>query len=271
MDKSLLKKRLTKLLEQGNEFSYRSLPKGEYGYPNRLPPEWIAWEQRVNNIVSSSFAPDSAPATLIRKASKSTIHILGNGQDKFEEAQSILLRGIEEALQIIKNDFFGELINVPKNLPKSIDTKKIFIVHGHDHVAKTELEIFLRELNLKPVVLHREADEGQTIIEKFEKHSNVGYAFIILSKDDKAQINQSKNGRSEDFEFRARQNVILELGFFVGKLGRNRVCCLMQNGISVPSDISGLVYKPFHEHIEEVKYALIKELNKAGYPVEVKL
>ena len=270
MDKSLLKNRLTKLLEQGKEFSYRSLPKGEYGYPNRLPPEWVAWEQRVNNIISSSFAPDSAPTTLIKKGSSSTIHILGNEQDKFDDVQSNLLRGIEEALQIIENDFFDELINVPKELPKRTDTKKIFIVHGHDHAAKTELEIFLRELNLEPVVLHREADEGQTIIEKFEKYSNVGYAFVILTKDDKAQINQSKSEQSEDFEFRARQNVILELGFFVGKLGRNRVCCLRQNGVSAPSDISGLVYKPFHEHIEEVKYALIKELNKAGYPVKVK-
>lgn len=271
MDKSLLKKRLQKLLEEGKKYSYRDLPKGEYGYPNRLPPDWVAWEQRVKNIITSSFAPDSAPATLIRKGSGSTVHILGNGEDKFQDVQSNLVKGIEEALQILDNDFYGELINVPKELPINTDTRKIFIVHGHDHVAKTELEIFLRELDLDPVVLHREADEGQTIIEKFEKHSNVGYTFIILTKDDKAIINQSKSGDSNDFEFRARQNVILELGFFVGKLGRNRVCCLLQKGVTTPSDISGLVYKPFHEHIEEVKYTLIKELNKAGYPVEVKL
>src|SRR5690606_5297464 len=91
-------------------------------------------------------------------------------------------------------------------------TKKVFVVHGHDEVAKTNLEVFLHEIGLEPVVLHRQADEGLTIIEKFEKHSDVGYAFILLTPDEIAYIkaDQDKKDDERKKEFRARPNVIFE-------------------------------------------------------------
>ena len=67
-------------------------------------------------------------------------------------------------------------------------SKKVFVVHGHDDVAKTNLEVFLHEVGLEPVVLHRQADQGLTVIEKFEKHSEVGYAFILLTPDEAAYL-----------------------------------------------------------------------------------
>lgn len=100
---------------------------------------------------------------------------------------------------------------------KFLQSNKVFIVHGHNHEAKAELEIFLRENGLEPVVLHREADEGLTIIEKFEKHSNVGYALVLLTPDDIVQPSNKGEVKSENVEYRARQNVIFELGFFVAK------------------------------------------------------
>jgi predicted nucleotide-binding protein len=144
---------------------------------------------------------------------------------------------------------------------------KVFIVHGHDHESKAELEIFLREIGLEPVVLHREADEGLTIIEKFEKHSSVGYALILLTPDDVVQSSATGDDTKEVLEYRARQNVIFEFGFFIGKLGRSRVCCIYRRSVTPPSDISGLVYKQYKEHINEIKYELVKELRKAGYEV----
>lgn len=146
-------------------------------------------------------------------------------------------------------------------------SNKIFIVHGHDHAAKAELEIFLREIGLEPIVLHREADEGLTIIEKFEKHSNVGYALVLLTPDDTVQPSVRGEAAKEPVEYRARQNVIFEFGFFVAKLGRSRVCCIYRRNVTPPSDISGLIYKQFREHIDEIKYELLKELRKAGYEV----
>ncbi len=148
-------------------------------------------------------------------------------------------------------------------------TKKVFIVHGHDEVAKTSLEVFLHEIGLEPVVLHRQADEGLTVIEKFEKHSDVGYAFILLTPDEIAYI-KSEQGKEDDQrnkEFRARPNVIFEFGYFVGKLGRSRVCCLYTGDVSLPSDVGGMIYKKFTSNIEEVAYSIIKDLKASGYAI----
>lgn len=148
-------------------------------------------------------------------------------------------------------------------------TKKVFIVHGHDEVAKTSLEVFLHEIGLEPVVLHRQADEGLTVIEKFEKHSDVGYAFILLTPDEIAYI-KSEQGKQDDErkkEFRARPNVIFEFGYFVGKLGRSRVCCLYTGEVSLPSDVDGMIYKKFTSNIEEVAYSIIKDLKASGYAI----
>ncbi|ENY73605.1 nucleic acid-binding protein [Aeromonas diversa CDC 2478-85] len=148
-------------------------------------------------------------------------------------------------------------------------SKKVFVVHGRDDIAKTNLEVFLHEIGLDPVVLHRQADEGLTIIEKFEKHSDVGYAFILLTPDEVAYLKseESKDEKDRVKEFRARPNVIFEFGYFVGKLGRSRVCCLYTGDVSLPSDVSGMIYKKFTNSIEEVAYSVIKDLKASGYAI----
>lgn len=151
----------------------------------------------------------------------------------------------------------------------SARSKKVFVVHGHDEVAKTNLEVFLHEIGLEPVVLHRQADEGLTIIEKFEKHSEVGYAFILLTPDEIAYLksDESKADDQRKKEARARPNVIFEFGYFVGKLGRARVCCLYTGDVSLPSDVSGMIYKKFGGSIDEVAYSIIKDLKASGYAI----
>jgi predicted nucleotide-binding protein len=140
----------------------------------------------------------------------------------------------------------------PASVPRS---KKVFIVHGHDDVAKTQLELFLHEIGLQPIVLHRQADEGLTIIEKFEKHSDVGYAFVLLTSDEIAYLaaDDGKPDRERQKEARARPNVIFEFGYFVGKLGRSRVCCLHTGTVSLPSDVSGVIYKRYERRIDDSK------------------
>lgn len=148
-------------------------------------------------------------------------------------------------------------------------TKKVFVVHGRDEIAKTNLEVFLHEIGLDPIVLHRQADEGMTVIEKFEKHSDVGYAFIILTPDEVAYLaaEESKTDSERTKEFRSRANVIFEFGYFVGKLGRSRVCCLYTGDVTLPSDVSGMIYKRYEKSIEEVAYSVIKDLKASGYAV----
>lgn len=124
-------------------------------------------------------------------------------------------------------------------------TRDVFIVHGHDEAAKEQVARFLGNLNLRPVILHEQANHGSsTIIEKLERHSNVTFAIVLLTPDDLGSVKNSPNALSP----RARQNVILELGYFLGKLGRKGVCPLYKEGVELPSDFSGVIYTPLDSH-----------------------
>ncbi|PFC69937.1 hypothetical protein CN290_28595 [Bacillus cereus] len=148
-----------------------------------------------------------------------------------------------------------------------VDNTKVFIVHGHDDNLKQQLEIFLNGIGIKPVVLHREANEGLTVLEKFEKHSDVQYAFVLLTPDDIGCSVKEREKPVEEYSLRARQNVIFELGFFIGKLGRAKVCTLYKEGVELPNDISGLVYQKVNDNIEDVGFHIMKELRAAGLKV----
>ena len=112
---------------------------------------------------------------------------------------------------------------------------------------------------------------GRTLIEKFEAHSDVGYVFVLLTPDEIAYRNDQEAlpDESRAKEARARPNVIFEFGYFVGKLGRNRVCCLYKKGVVIPTDLSGLLYKEVVDSIESQAFAIIKELKAAGYKIEI--
>jgi len=149
--------------------------------------------------------------------------------------------------------------------PAAGPNRRVFIVHGHDTVARDALELLLRRMGLDPIVLQHLPASGDTIIEKLERylgeHGNVGFACVILTPDDEGH----KAGLPEEKKYRARQNVILELGMVLSRLGRRRVAILHKQSVEQPSDISGLLYIPFRERVEEVKARLFRELQEAGY------
>src|SRR5690606_12268485 len=138
------------------------------------------------------------------------------------------------------NDKFNELRKRNEALSPLDLSNKVFIVHGHDDNSKTELEILLRDMGLDPVILHRQIDGGMTIIEKFEANADVGYAFVILTPDEVAYLASEEGTVDADCkkERRARPNVIWEFGYFVGRLGRKRTCCLYNGDVVLPSDLS---------------------------------
>lgn len=132
----------------------------------------------------------------------------------------------------------GQMVNnVAKEEKVIIQSNKVFIVHGHDDSSKNELASFLYKVGLTPIVLHEQPNQGKTVVEKFEQYaSDVGYAFVLLTPDD-------VGGKSkEELKSRARQNVVLELGYFMGKLGRERVCGLYKGSVEIPSDVLGVLY-----------------------------
>lgn len=149
-------------------------------------------------------------------------------------------------------------------VPATPLTRDIFLVHGHDDGAKSEVARFLEKLDLKPIILHEKPSKGQTIIEKFETHSDVGFAVVLLTPDDEGH----PKGQPTAMKDRARQNVVLELGYFLGKLGRKRVAALLKGTVELPGDYDGVVYTPMDAqgawHLK-----LAKEIKEAGIHVDL--
>lgn len=145
--------------------------------------------------------------------------------------------------------------------PKS-DKQKVFIVHGHNQELKINVARVIERLKLTPIILHEQSNTGLTVIEKFEKHSDVSFAVVLLTFDDYGQLKSSSENSK-----RARQNVVLELGYFLGKLGRQNVMPLYEEGVELPSDISGVLYTIIDES-ENWKFRLVKELKDAGFKVD---
>ena len=154
---------------------------------------------------------------------------------------------------------FGEGMTSTKS-----DSRKVFVVHGHDGEAKQAVARFLEKLDLLPIILHEQENRGRTIIEKFEANSDVAFAVVLLTPDDVGQSALTKAVPKP----RARQNVILELGFFFGKLGRANVCALYKGDVELPSDVDGVIYVPYDDH-DGWKTKLAKELKAAGISVDL--
>jgi predicted nucleotide-binding protein len=150
-----------------------------------------------------------------------------------------------------------------ESVPKSSElSKKVFVVHGHDGEPREAVARFLQEVGLDPIILHEQPNQGRAVIEKFEAHGDVGFAVILMTPDD---VGKGKD--DDELKPRARQNVVLELGYFMGRLGRNRVCVLKRGDIEVPSDFAGVVYVPF-DLSAGWKQALARELQEAGYAID---
>ena len=138
----------------------------------------------------------------------------------------------------------------------------MFIVHGHDGEAKESVARFLDKIGIVPIILHEQPNKGRTIIEKVEAFSEVGFAVILLTPDD-----EGKKKGADELEPRARQNVLFELGYFIGCLGRDRVCALLRDEVKVPSDFDGVVWTKMDSG-NGWKQALGKELEAAGYVID---
>ncbi len=148
---------------------------------------------------------------------------------------------------------------------KPAPSQNVFVVHGHDALAKVDLARTLEKLKLVPIVLHEQANEGKTVIEKFERDaSRVSFAVVLLTPDDSGH----PAGKPGDAKPRARQNVILELGYFSGALGRANVCVVYKGDVDIPSDYLGVVYVSMDD-AGAWKFTLAKELKQAGLPVDL--
>ncbi len=145
-----------------------------------------------------------------------------------------------------------------------IATNKIFVVHGRDIGTKDTVTRFLESLELNLIVLQEQPDRGMTVIEKFEEYGGQsGFAVVLCTPDDVGGL----DGQGDATMSRARQNVIFELGFFVGKIGRSRVMLMVKDDIEIPSDFAGVLYTDVDD-AGAWKLKMIKELKTAGFSID---
>jgi predicted nucleotide-binding protein len=151
-------------------------------------------------------------------------------------------------------------------------TKKVFVVHGREHGLKEAVVSLLQRLGLEPVVLHLKPDMGSTVIEKIEREGqDAAFAVVLLTPDDEGRL-RSTGKPEEPLRPRARQNVVLEYGYFLGLLGRDSVVALASQAgdFEPPTDVSGVLYVPVASVEDEAwRFRLASEMKSAGLEVDL--
>ncbi len=187
-----------------------------------------------------------------------------NEADEFSILEETVDRQITKLKSLVERlELYPDAVPAVSASGKAVgseDRSKIFVVHGHDEGAREAVARFIQTLGLQPIILNEIANEGGTVIEKVEAHGAVGFAVVLLTPDDEGCV---KGGTPSP---RARQNVILELGYFIGRLGRKQVCALKRGELEIPSDFGGVVYETF-DTSGGWKQKLGRELEASGYEI----
>jgi predicted nucleotide-binding protein len=228
--------------------------------------EYKTWEKATQDVLTRIFGVDSVNVNSVMDIGKHDIFPPSATERYWEEHRYSSLDR-----QLVAIDGIIELLNTEHEVKSGLDKKPslrddtVFLVHGHNEGVKDSVARYLERLKLKVIILHEQPNEGRTIIEKFVDFSDVGFAIILLTGDDRG----SKLDLPYDKQLpRARQNVILELGYFLGKLGRRRVCALYQPGVEIPSDYQGVLFLILDD-AGAWKLQLARELKAAGLPVDL--
>lgn len=158
------------------------------------------------------------------------------------------------------------LTKTSSNVKKSKNSQptRVFIVHGHDESAQNKAARFVEKLGFEAIILHEKASSGRTIIEKIEHYSDVGFAVVLYTPDDVGNV----KSESENLNVRARQNVVFEHGYLIGRLGRENVSALVDGKLELPNDISGVVYISLDEGAAW-QLQLAKEMKQSGYDIDM--
>lgn len=249
-------------------------------YDDDAEKEFIAkysrWNDRNKAIYRTSF---EAPESIYYHEYESHIWNHFWGDDNIKDYKDQIKR-LKNHMQgdIERSDLFKCNVEKPAELSKVIILEQpalsndIFIVHGHNEEMKQAVARVVTKLGLNPIILHEQANEGKTIIEKFETNAEaINFAIILLSGDDLAASVRDLNGVKDEevrqhLELRARQNVVFEMGYFAGKLGRANVFFLLQDNVTKPGDLDGIVYTAY-DTARVWRFELVKELKNAGYKV----
>lgn len=199
-----------------------------------------------------------------------------NVMESDDESQAKFAAGIPQTITMLKGliaRLEEKREDAPPDRPVPIQqfapmsgTRRVFVVHGRDEAAKEAVARFLQKLHLDPIILHEQPNQGRTVIEKFEGHADVDFAVVILTPDDVGH----PSSEPDKPQPRARQNVIFELGYFVGRIGRGRVCALHKGGVEILSDYEGVVYVSMDDP-QGWSLLLAREIKAAGIDIDLNL
>lgn len=262
------KNRLTQRIEIGEELHSRQIQSQE-DY-NKLKHDTDIWTDYNFEMLKQVFNyPDNDYMDSYNHAGYTFMGQMGEVQNNPTQTKKNLigyklseLKSLLAKADLIKSEKANA--SSPTTTAKQLSKTEVFIVHGHDDLAKTKTARFIEKLGLKPIILHEQTSSGKTIIEKIEEYSNVGFGIVLYTPCDKG----CKNGDESKLLNRARQNVVFEHGYLIGKIGRQNVCALVRDEVEVPNDISGVVYVKMDAD-ESWHLKVARELRSSGYDIDL--
>jgi predicted nucleotide-binding protein len=226
---------------------------------------FASWQRQFIKFLDANLPGKSSLLNSKLSLNTGIIKIGGGSFDRFMREHRVPATAFIDSLILdIENDEFAieHSNNNTERRGEQTMPNRVFIVHGHDELTKTEVARFIEKLGYEAIILHEQASMGKTIIEKIETYTDVGFAIVLYTADDKGNSND-KADRGQ-LNNRARQNVVFEHGYLVAKLSRTKVVTLVSGDLELPSDISGIVYI----NNTNWKIDIAKEMKSVGYAVD---
>ncbi len=240
--------KLNEIIEEANGLFYKN--------PTNYEPAFVAWYAKTERFLLKHYGKESIELSSFKKIRFDTVSLAGRAYEI-----QVCKDGLLAAASIL-NGYLREIEdeNAPLPSASNLSFESVFIVHGHDGELKEAVARIVEKQGIHAVILSEQVNCGKTIIEKFEEYSQVGGAICLFTADDLSKVKSS-----DTMQPRARQNVVFETGYFMGKLGRENVVVLADNGIELPSDLSGVVYTS----TKNWQFDLLKELKEMGYAIDL--
>ena len=223
-------------------------------------PEFKAWSVKTHRLLIKLFGEDSYELKEFNHISFSlSIYTFDTSDYEFAQACTRGLKKAEAMLQALREDIEEDAVS--ENSPfLDKDYSRVFIVHGHDGELRESVARVVERQGIEAIILNEQANMGKTIIEKLEEYGDASCAVCLFTCDDLGRSKSDENDMP-----RARQNVVFEAGYFIGRFGRENVIVLADKGIELPSDMQGIVYT----NTGSWKFEFLKELRAIGYTVDM--
>ena len=226
-------------------------------------PEFKAWKMKSERFLIKKYGEGSHEAKDFLSTKFGLMFLTGS--TPHSDWVNACHNGIRSSIAVFETylEELSDASDTPQSVRQEQNYKmdKVFLVHGHNGELKESVARIIEKQGIEAIILSEKANQGRTIIEKFEDYSNVGGAICLFTADD---IGNAKT--VGEHNPRARQNVVFETGYFMGRLGRNHIVILADQGVEMPSDLSGVVYM----NTENWQANLLKELKVMGYTVDFK-